>query len=352
MSSNERRKGAILHAEEAAEMIPENIFPEGATAFKTNLHCHSTWSDGVMSPEEIKSLYKRNGYSVVAFTDHHVFRHHRGLADEAFLPLAGYELNFDEFDSKRRLRKTCHLNAIAKDPDKAAPIEGKGSYSVETVRNAIGRLRDNGFIVNLNHPSWSNLSPEEVLRFEGLTAMEVFNGCCYRTYNSGESQLHFDSYLKAGRRCMALCADDNHSSSNAFSPLYAGRYREPHASRSVTEVPAMDCCRGYVMIYARELSYESVIESFIAGTYYSSNGPSISRFFIEDGTIRVDCSPVSAVFLKTAAWGLSDAVLDPEGGLTHAEFSLPRLKEKEEEYFRLELVDRQGRTAYTNPYYF
>lgn len=38
--------------------------------FKANLHCHSTLSDGIMSPERLKAVYRANGYSILAITDH------------------------------------------------------------------------------------------------------------------------------------------------------------------------------------------------------------------------------------------------------------------------------------------
>ena len=40
--------------------------------FKANLHCHTNISDGKLSPAEIKAHYMKNGYSIVAFTDHDV----------------------------------------------------------------------------------------------------------------------------------------------------------------------------------------------------------------------------------------------------------------------------------------
>ena len=33
--------------------------------FKANLHCHSTISDGKLTPEELKEAYKAQGYSVL-----------------------------------------------------------------------------------------------------------------------------------------------------------------------------------------------------------------------------------------------------------------------------------------------
>jgi len=200
-------------------MTREYILPENETVYKANLHCHSTCSDGAMSTEELKALYKSKGYNVLAYTDHHTYRYHKDLADETFLPLAGYELNFDKFDSKRRLNKTCHINAIAIDPDKAIPIEGKGIYKVDVINDAVKRLRENGFVVNLNHPSWSNQGPEEVLQFDGFTAIELYNSCCTRTYNSGENQSHYDAWLKAGKKGFAIAADDNHASCNELPVL-------------------------------------------------------------------------------------------------------------------------------------
>ena len=38
--------------------------------YKGNMHCHSTLSDGALSPEELKDAYKNKGYSFIAITDH------------------------------------------------------------------------------------------------------------------------------------------------------------------------------------------------------------------------------------------------------------------------------------------
>ena len=48
------------------------LLPKEGNFYKANLHCHTTVSDGKRTPEEIKELYMRNGYSIVAYTDHEV----------------------------------------------------------------------------------------------------------------------------------------------------------------------------------------------------------------------------------------------------------------------------------------
>ena len=48
--------------------------------YKANLHCHSTNSDGKATPEQLKEEYMKQGYSVIAYTDHeHMFYIGRGI---------------------------------------------------------------------------------------------------------------------------------------------------------------------------------------------------------------------------------------------------------------------------------
>ena len=46
------------------------LLPKEGNFYKANLHCHTNLSDGDFTPEEIKEMYKTEGYSVVAYTDH------------------------------------------------------------------------------------------------------------------------------------------------------------------------------------------------------------------------------------------------------------------------------------------
>lgn len=42
------------------------LFSKEKNAYKANLHCHSTCSDGILTPRELKDAYKSRGYSVLA----------------------------------------------------------------------------------------------------------------------------------------------------------------------------------------------------------------------------------------------------------------------------------------------
>ena len=98
------------------------LLPEKGNFYKANLHCHTTISDGKMTPEEIKEAYTSRGYSVVAFTDHDVLIPHPELADEKFLPLNGYEMEINEHDPRKPDSKSCHMCLIALEPDNVKPV--------------------------------------------------------------------------------------------------------------------------------------------------------------------------------------------------------------------------------------
>ena len=60
--------------------------------YKGNMHCHSTLSDGKMTPEELKEHYKKHGYSFLAITDHEHVNNNSYLDDEEFITITSAEI--------------------------------------------------------------------------------------------------------------------------------------------------------------------------------------------------------------------------------------------------------------------
>ena len=50
-----------------------SFFEPAAPAFKANLHCHSTHSDGKLLPQEIADLYRAEGYRILCIADHDAY---------------------------------------------------------------------------------------------------------------------------------------------------------------------------------------------------------------------------------------------------------------------------------------
>jgi hypothetical protein len=310
-------------------MKKQYLLPEEGNFYKANLHCHSTLSDGQMTPEEIKKLYIAHGYSVIAYTDHNNYQYHKELAEPDFLPLAGYEL-----DVRRTcvdgVNKTCHINAIAIDPCQIKVVEKPAEYNFDTINKTIADLIDGGFIVNYNHPGWSAQDAREILALQGITAFEVYNHDCEALMHCGYGHNHYDIWLKSGKRAFAIATDDNH---HVYDPDHIN-----------------DTCGGFTMIKAKELTYSSIIEAFRRGDFYASNGPEIYSYYIEDETkLCIDCSPVKLAVLKGTRIGNLCHVDSAKGDLTHIEFDLSRFSN--EPFMRVELVDAGNNSAFTNPYY-
>ena len=90
------------------------LLPRYRKFYKANMHSHTTFSDGKITSEELKRLYKEKGYSTLAYTDHEIMLLHMELCDEEFLPIIGIEIAID--DGRWSLyTKTYHLNIYSRD---------------------------------------------------------------------------------------------------------------------------------------------------------------------------------------------------------------------------------------------
>jgi len=66
------------------------LLPREGNFYKANMHCHTTVSDGKLTPEEVKEEYQKRGYQIVAYTDNGKYCPHPELNSKYFLALAGF----------------------------------------------------------------------------------------------------------------------------------------------------------------------------------------------------------------------------------------------------------------------
>ncbi len=84
-------------------------FSKTGNWYKGNLHCHSTNSDGKLSPKEVVDLFKENGYSFLCFSDHDIYTDYRSEFDsEDFIILPGLEASVNLFDESGKYRMKVH----------------------------------------------------------------------------------------------------------------------------------------------------------------------------------------------------------------------------------------------------
>lgn len=314
------------------------LLPLHAKQFKANLHTHSTYSDGALTPAQLKQLYQEHGYHIIAYTDHNTLNYFKELDDDNFLALCGYELDVYEHDTYGGFEKTCHINAIARDPYNATFIEKPSAYTVDAINQTIEELYQHNFIIHYNHPCWSSEEPQDFLQLKHLSAMEIYNHGCEVDTNDGDARPYYDIMLKHGMRLNCIATDDNHNRNIVPTNHIA---------------TASDSCGGYTMILAPKLTYSDIITALDKGHYYCCMGegaPVIYSYYIDGNKLCIDCSPCTGVFIKSNIIGARYRRTAPTDSITHVEFDMTELR-GDETYLRVELADSRRRMSFTNPYY-
>lgn len=326
------------------------LLPKEGNFYKANLHCHSNLSDGALSPEELKDLYKSKGYSAVAFTDHDILIPHNELTDESFVALSGFEAQFNECNRYpgRAHEKKCHICFIAGSSDmveqpcwkdeyayignagkirdkvqfdkESSPFER--DYSPQSINEMIKISREKGFFITYNHPAWSLENYEQYMKYDEMHAMEIFNtGAELLGYQSYAGYV-YDDMLRGGKKIFAVAADDTH---NAKS----------------------DAGVGFVMIKAKELKYEALTKALFSGEFYSSTGPEIYELYMEENKIHIKCSDAVMVCLTTDRRLSRCACAESGKFINEAIFDF----NCDCEYFRITVKDFRGNRADTNAFF-
>ena len=318
------------------------IITPNKNQYKTEMHCHSTCSDGKYTPAELKNIYRERGYSAVCFTDHDVFIPHNDLTDENFVALNGYELFIPDLSDNPKVAvgKQLHLNFLALSPKKEkmlfynpdyiytpngrkliGKIKYQGSskedrfFEPHWINNAIKKANLNGFAVTFNHPVWSCAYPNDYLSLEGLTAMEIWNS--FQEDGGAVREMVYE-----GKEILSIAANDFH------------KFREGEQS-----------ILAAIYIQAEKLTYGQLVKNFLNGNYYSSCGPIISELYIDDDRLHLVCSKVKSVMLITPSIDCR-SIQATDGYIEQADFVLNAHDKK---VFFLVLTDEYGRKAWTNP---
>ena len=288
----------------------------GPGAFRRgNLHCHSTLSDGEMTPDRVCAFYREAGYDFVCLSDHFVERFGFPVADttahrsDGLTTLLGAELHAGRIESG----EIWHILAVGLPPDfaRAGPEESGPDLAARALAA--------GAFVALAHPEWYGLTINDALSMpEGVHAVEAFNANARTEGREGGAHL-LDQMLNAGRRPGVVAVDDAHT------------YRE-------------DALGGWVMVRAEENAPEAILAALKAGAYYASTGPEIRQAAIEGRHLLVETSPVEqAALLGQAARSKAIA------GRGMTRFRLP-LKKFAGSWARLVVRDAHGRRAWAQPF--
>lgn len=334
----------------------KNLFKENGKFYKANLHCHSTWSDGCYTPEELKKFYKEKGYSILAITDHDGLFSHAELDDSEFTTIVGMELEFNGKASEWNDCPVSHMCFLKKDPSEiyqpgfnaeSAPAHFgwmrdpelrkriiprgepfKPVYSVENINYVIKTMKENGFFVTINHPKWSFESFDTLKQYRGMDALEIYNnGTCVADGLDEHNGDVYDLMLRQGNRMFCTANDDNHR---------------------MIGTQNSDMFGGFNMICAESLNYRDIISALESGSFYASEGPIIKELYTEDGFLCVESETPLAGIRMLSNNRYSSLIRDITGDPVYS--GKFKINEKST-YMRLELTDMSGKRAYTNAFF-
>jgi len=286
-----------------------NPYEKMGRAFKGNLHTHSknpVSTCGDWPAEKVVEIYRKRGYDFIAITNHSLFSDYRHLSDDSFLVMAGQEV---------------HLNQPYQGVDFHFVALGlRETIGVQlTPQEILSKINGQEALPVLAHPHWSYAPVDKILQLDGFNLIEVYNKSCEnirREYSNEE----WDGLLtRLDRPIWALAVDDTH-----------------HYPEGVGA--------GWVVVYAGELSEQAILDSLRRGAFYSSQGPAFEKISLSpDGLITVQFSSGFDIRFIGA-----DGVIkkDTVGGMElKADYKI----QGDEKYIRIEISDRVGRTAWSNP---
>lgn len=321
--------------------------------YKANLHCHSVFSDGKKTPEELKTMYKSHGYSILSITDHETPKNHSYLNDSAFLTITGYETYIRPNEDCRYdvYGKEIHINLFARDPNNESIVcynpkyckyitdkqkeelvkigsQRQREYSIEYINELIKTAKENGYIAAYNHPWWSMEDEADILAYEGFFSMEM---CNYSSYLLGRLEYNaglYDKMLSTGKRIFCHSTDDNHNSFPEDSLM-------------------CDSFGGFTMITPEVFSYDSIINAMEKGEMYSSMGPIFKEISIEGNKIYIECSDVERIMVFTGSKAPKRKFAEKGEIITSAEFEI----DERAKFVRVSVVDKYGRFADTRGFF-
>ncbi|MEM4570128.1 MAG: CehA/McbA family metallohydrolase [Desulfurococcaceae archaeon] len=275
-----------------------NPYAHGAKRYKGQLHCHTTNSDGTASPSQVVAKYRDElGFHFIVFTDHNYITNGTPYTVEGeFLAFSGVEDNGNWADHM------IGVGDLTDYPSRTDPYDPP--------KRSFDMLRYRG-IPQIAHPNWGNIDIMEMLAMVQPKLIEIYN------YNTGgrlaEGLSLWDLLLRGGSLAWGVAVDDMHSLDQSG--------------------------KGWIVVYADELTKPAVLNAIMRGAFYSTQGPELS-FSVNGRTITCTCPTAVRIRAITANGLVADVKTS----------SLTYTLKLGDGYVRFEAQDEQGRWAWSNPF--
>ena len=273
----------------------------GPNWYKGNTHAHTLNSDGDSTPNEVVNWYREQRYHFLFLTDHNYITDVDGLnglygAEERFIVIKGEEV------SSRFEDKPIHVNGL-----NVTRTVGRqqGSSVLETLQRNIDGIRAASGVPHINHPNfrWA-ITTEDLKQVQNTRLFEIFNGNP-GTNNLGQGgggppslEQMWDSILSSGKLMYGIAVDDAH----VFKDPWAVTRPRPGT--------------GWVMVRARRLTPEDVLDALELGNFYATTGVTLMDYQVTATTMTVAIeenprSKYSVIFVGQGGRVLKEDITNP-----------------------------------------
>lgn len=266
--------------------------------YRGNLHCHTTNSDGTLTPAQLAELYASLGYDYLAICDHD---HLTDWSHPTLLRLPADEVSAGG----------SHLLAVGVEK----------CYDPLRPRPAIcAEIAADGGLCILNHPNWLesyahwSQADLEASIDAGAHGIEVYNTVVEPLQGSALATDRWDRLLSTGRRVWGYADDDLHD------PRLAPR-----------------ACN---LVLAAERTPAAIVDSLKAGRCYASTGVVLDRFEVGATQLHVAAAGADHIRFVCRHGAVAHWVDGPE-----ASYEL----KGHEGYVRVEAWGPGHRFAFTQP---
>ncbi|RKY88803.1 hypothetical protein DRQ09_02345 [candidate division KSB1 bacterium] len=297
---------------------PIQLFSQEYKWFKGNTHTHTINSDGDSPPRVVVRWYRDHGYNFLMITDHNFVTEIKYIdtdKNDDFILIYGEEVT-DSY-KKTPVHLNCFGTGVYVSPQ-------KGNSVIETLQRNIDAIRKAGGVPQINHPNWHwAFNDNEMKVLKNCKLFEIFNpGCNYfGGLDTPSMEKVWDSILTAGVVMYGMAVDDMHKL-------------------------ATDTGKGWVMVKAKELTTEAILNALENGQFYASNGVTIDEWNVTPEKYEIKIKGKSDWKYVTRFIGEGGKLLKKDGSLN----PVYRFNGTEK-YVRAVVMDSNGNFAWLQPYF-
>ncbi len=304
-------------------MQRQAAFEDAKKHLKGALHCHTTRSDGRGTPEQVIALHVSEGYDFMALTDHRYYNYD-SFGVPGITMLGGMEMDRGLPGAGTHCHHIVCIGAAREQGNGFAQDDRFDSVVNDTpgdTQKLLDWAHERGNLTVYCHPEWSGTPAREFDMLRGNFAMEIWNSGCALENGLDANAAYWDELLASGQRIFGVATDDGHEMTQH--------------------------CKGWVMV-SSENEPSAILDALRRGAFYSSTGPVIHDFYVDNGVAHVACSPVREIVVRHLR--VPYRIARPQPGSDTLECASFDVRQGgDANYIRAVVTDAQGRRAWTNP---